>query len=124
MAAALHDNKRAKLIGVQSFGKGSVQTVIDLGDDTGLKLTVAKYYTPSGESINGKGVTPDFVVENPEDKTPGTKPDPKKDLQKNAALQFLKTGEFSSPKAAKKASKEDSDETDDTDNSEEADLHH
>lgn len=121
VAAALRDNKRAKIIGTQSFGKGSVQTVIDLGEDTGLKLTVAKYYTPSGESINGTGVKPDFIIENPEDKKSELRPDPKNDLQRQAAIQYLKTGRVS-VKPAKKSDLEDSSTTSDLD--QEADLHH
>lgn len=62
VAGALQDNKRAVLLGTQTFGKGSVQTVIDLGDGGGLKLTVARYYTPSGRSIQASGITPDIVV--------------------------------------------------------------
>src|SRR5262249_36144515 len=54
---------RALLIGTQTFGKGSVQSVYELADGSGLKLTVARYYTPSGRSIQEKGITPDVVVE-------------------------------------------------------------
>jgi carboxyl-terminal processing protease len=52
----LQDYKLATLVGETSFGKGSVQTVIELGQDMGLKLTIARYYTPSGRSIQEKGV--------------------------------------------------------------------
>lgn len=62
VAGALQDQKRAVLVGTQTFGKGSVQTVIELDDGSGLKLTIAKYYTPSGRSIQEKGVTPDIYV--------------------------------------------------------------
>ena len=62
VAGALHDNKRALLIGEKSFGKGSVQSVIPLGDGTGIKLTTAFYYTPSGRSIQAEGIDPDFKV--------------------------------------------------------------
>jgi len=64
VAGALKDNKRAILIGTKSFGKGSVQTIIPLGDKHGLKLTTALYYTPSGRSIQAKGLEPDILVEN------------------------------------------------------------
>src|SRR4051812_19918059 len=63
VAGALQDHKRAIIMGQPTFGKGSVQTVIELGQDIGLKLTIARYYTPSGRSIQEKGVQPDIVLE-------------------------------------------------------------
>ena len=63
VAGALQDHKRATIMGSQSFGKGSVQTVRPLGPDTGLKLTTALYYTPSGKSIQAKGIVPDVMVD-------------------------------------------------------------
>ncbi|GFE61602.1 S41 family peptidase [Geobacter sp. AOG2] len=63
VAGALQDHKRAIIMGTQSFGKGSVQTIIPLSDDSGLRLTTARYYTPKGRSIQAKGITPDIVVE-------------------------------------------------------------
>ena len=63
VAGALQDHKRAKIMGSQTFGKGSVQTVRPLGPDTGLKLTTARYYTPSGASIQAKGIIPDVMVD-------------------------------------------------------------
>ncbi len=62
VAAALQDHKRAVVVGERSFGKGSVQTLYGLDDGAGLKLTVARYYTPSGRSIHGSGVQPEVVV--------------------------------------------------------------
>ncbi len=62
VAGALKDNHRALLVGTKSFGKGSVQTVLPLDDKTGIKLTTAFYYTPSGRSIQAKGILPDIVV--------------------------------------------------------------
>lgn len=62
VAGALKDNKRAVILGTTSFGKGSVQTVLPLDEKTGIKLTTALYYTPSGTSIQAKGIVPDIVV--------------------------------------------------------------
>src|SRR5437660_1480806 len=67
VAGALQDHKRATVIGTQSFGKGSVQTIMPLGNNTAIKLTTARYYTPSGRSIQALGITPDVVVEDPTD---------------------------------------------------------
>jgi carboxyl-terminal processing protease len=63
VAGALQDHKRAIILGTQSFGKGSVQTIIPMSDDSGLRLTTARYYTPKGRSIQAKGITPDIVVD-------------------------------------------------------------
>ena len=62
VSGALQDHKRATLIGTRSFGKGSVQTIMPLGDDGALRLTTARYYTPSGRSIQAKGIEPDIQV--------------------------------------------------------------
>jgi carboxyl-terminal processing protease len=67
VAGALQDYNRAVLVGTQTFGKGSVQTIIPLSDGSGLRLTTAKYFTPKGRSIHGKGITPDIVVELPKE---------------------------------------------------------
>ena len=63
VAGALQDHQRAKVMGSQTFGKGSVQTVRPLGPDTGLKLTTARYYTPAGRSIQAKGIVPDILID-------------------------------------------------------------
>ena len=63
VAGALQDHKRATLMGSQTFGKGSVQTVRPLGPDTGIKITTARYYTPNGRSIQAKGIVPDVMVD-------------------------------------------------------------
>jgi len=65
VAGALQDHKRAVIMGEQTFGKGSVQTVLPLGNGTGIKLTTARYYTPGGRSIQAKGIEPDIPVEDP-----------------------------------------------------------
>src|SRR5437868_13484704 len=63
VSGALQDNKRALIAGQRTFGKGSVQSVVKLGDGSGLKLTVARYYTPSGISIQAEGIKPDIEIE-------------------------------------------------------------
>jgi carboxyl-terminal processing protease len=63
VAGALQDHKRAQILGTQTFGKGSVQTILPLTSNTAIKLTTARYYTPSGRSIQAKGIRPDFWVE-------------------------------------------------------------
>ncbi len=62
VSGALQDHKRATLIGTRSFGKGSVQTIMPLGQNGALRLTTARYYTPSGRSIQAKGIEPDMVI--------------------------------------------------------------
>ncbi|MFO1106970.1 MAG: S41 family peptidase [Amaricoccus sp.] len=71
VAGALQDHHRAVILGTQSFGKGSVQTIMPVQDDGALRLTTARYYTPSGRSIQALGIAPDIVVEQP---APGAKP--------------------------------------------------
>ena len=63
VAGALQDHKRAVVLGTQTFGKGSVQSILPLSNTTAIKLTTARYYTPAGRSIQAKGITPDFIVE-------------------------------------------------------------
>jgi len=81
VAEALQDNNRATILGTNTFGKGSVQTIIRLEDGSGLKLTTAKFYAPSGRSISEIGVTPDVIVEN----------DDSKDKQLDTAVEILKS---------------------------------
>jgi carboxyl-terminal processing protease len=104
VAGALQDWGRAVILGTQSFGKGSVQTIIPLTDGSGLRLTTAKYYTPKGRSIHGKGITPDILVEQPKVTAAATAPGVsaaaaapdspeemvKKDVQLQRALDLLK----------------------------------
>ena len=63
VAGALQDHKRATVLGTQTFGKGSVQSILPLTNNTAIKLTTARYYTPAGRSIQAKGITPDLIVE-------------------------------------------------------------
>src|SRR5213593_1565703 len=91
VAGALQDWGRAIVVGTQTFGKGSVQTIIPLSDGSGLRLTTAKYFTPKGRSIHGKGITPDIVVEAPkppaDQKPQPPSLDPMEDLKKDVQLQ-------------------------------------
>ena len=84
VAGALQDQERATIIGTQSFGKGSVQSVIPLGDGRGIKLTTAHYLTPSGRFIHGQGIEPDIIIEQIEQQ-PGSN-----DNQITRAVQLLK----------------------------------
>ena len=63
VAGALQDHKRAVIMGTQTFGKGSVQTILPLGNSTAIKLTTARYYTPNGRSIQAKGIVPDITLD-------------------------------------------------------------
>ncbi len=80
VAEALQDKKRAIILGTKTFGKGSVQSIIKLEDGSGLKLTTAKFYAPSGRSINQVGVIPDVIVEDSQGK----------DLQLERAKELIK----------------------------------
>jgi len=94
VAGALQDWGRAIVLGTQTFGKGSVQTIIPLTDGSGLRLTTAKYFTPKGRSIHGKGITPDIVVELPkvvaaaaDPAKPVVPPLPEEELKKDVQVQ-------------------------------------
>ena len=80
----MQDNGKAKIVGAQSYGKGSVQEVVNLTPDTILKITVAKWLTPNGTSISLKGLTPDYPVEMTQKDI-----DAKKDPQLNKAVELL-----------------------------------
>lgn len=91
LSGALSDWKRAVLLGEKTFGKGSVQTVVPLPDKAALKLTIARYYTPKGRVIEGKGLTPDIAVEQKEkDLLLEGKADMVKDTQLQRAVDLLK----------------------------------
>jgi carboxyl-terminal processing protease len=70
VAGALQDHKRATIMGSQTFGKGSVQTVRQLGSDTALKITTARYFTPNGRSIQAKGIMPDVLLDDTAEGSP------------------------------------------------------
>src|SRR5436190_2041629 len=100
VAGALQDHHRAVLIGTRSFGKGSVQTIIPLAGHGAMRLTTARYYTPSGRSIQARGIDPDIVVEAAKiakDEKPGDKKDDK----------TAKAGDKKDDKSAKKDDKKD-----------------
>ncbi|HSE94424.1 MAG TPA: S41 family peptidase [Methylomirabilota bacterium] len=98
VAGAIQDHGRGLILGTTTFGKGSVQTIIPLPDGSGLRLTTARYFTPKGRSIHGKGITPDIVIEpvreDPAAKPPATPPTEaelqKKDVQLQRAIELLK----------------------------------
>ncbi len=69
VAGALQDHKRAKILGIQSFGKGSVQTILPMNNGSAIKLTTARYFTPNGRSIQAKGIVPDIIVEDGSDQS-------------------------------------------------------
>lgn len=84
VAGAIQDTGSGKLVGVKTFGKGSVQRVIPLDNDSAVKITIAEYHTPKDRSIHGKGIDPDIVVEMPKDA------DAKTDPQLEKAIEILK----------------------------------
>lgn len=87
-AGAIQDHEAGTIVGTQTYGKGVVQQIFDLGDGTSVKLTIAEYFTPKGRSINGEGVTPDLEVEyEPDEK------DPEADNQLEAAAEAVKQAE-------------------------------
>jgi len=111
VSGAIQDHKRGLIVGTQSFGKGSVQTILPLGNGTAVKLTTARYYTPNGRSIQAKGITPDIVIEE------GTINDPDKhkdsmevheaDLQGHLSNNRDNTAAGNKPKADDKTGKTD-----------------
>ena len=102
VAGALRDNGRAKLLGTRTFGKGSVQTLVPLNNqNAALKLTTARYYTPSGQTIHEKGIEPDYEVEfaapekdESENSNQSIKETILEDNQVQAALELLKYGKL------------------------------
>ena len=90
LAGAMQDHKRAILVGSESYGKGSVQEVVDITPDTLLKITVAKWLTPNGNLITDKGLTPDYLVEfSKEPARAGGDSESEKDPQMDKAVELL-----------------------------------
>jgi len=83
VAAALQDHGRATIVGTQTFGKGTVQTWRELSNGGGIRVTIARWYTPDGRTIDGVGVTPDIIVE--QDASV-----PEADVQLEAAVDILR----------------------------------
>jgi len=106
VAGAIQDHGRGILVGTQTFGKGSVQTIIPLKDGSGLRLTTARYYTPSGRSIQAKGIVPDIIVKSsrPEEEKESVTPKlpAEKDLERH-----LMDAEKGGPKEKEKPKKEE-----------------
>jgi carboxyl-terminal processing protease len=90
VAGALQDHKRAVVLGTRTFGKGSVQTIIDLEDGSGLKLTIARYYTPNGRSIQEQGIDPDIAVQESAPRTARPKRKAKREVDLQGHLKHEK----------------------------------
>lgn len=104
VAGALQDHKRAVILGTRSFGKGSVQTIIPLPNQGALRLTTARYYTPSGRSIQAKGIDPDRLVTQPP--PDGAKPEDAPQLRSEADLPNHLQGEGEGENAAPRSAEE------------------
>jgi carboxyl-terminal processing protease len=102
VAGALQDHHRATLLGTQTFGKGSVQTILPLPNNQAVKLTTARYYTPSGRSIQAKGISPDIVVDDAADARVLLR---EADLQHHLSVEDDKSAGDASGKAAKPTEK-------------------
>ena len=105
VAGALQDHKRALILGTQSFGKGSVQTIIPMNDGAGLRLTTARYFTPNGTSIQATGITPDVILPAIETKENDTSKTPMKFLREKDLLHHLENG--SKPESEDEQTKEE-----------------
>jgi carboxyl-terminal processing protease len=100
VAGALRDHKRAVIVGTRSFGKGSVQNVIELPDHSAIKLTTALYYTPSGRSIQAEGIEPDVIVEQLDAQALARAKDESDQLREESLAQHLRSERSQSPAAA------------------------
>ncbi|MBK9021793.1 MAG: S41 family peptidase [Sulfuritalea sp.] len=113
VAGALQDHKRAIVMGTQTFGKGSVQTVLPLSNNAAIKLTTARYFTPSGRSIQAKGITPDIVVE--ESANGGSRERVREaDLERHLGGENEKAGEPAAKPQTKKDEKKGKDDAEDS----------
>jgi len=90
LTGAIKDYNMGKVVGTKTFGKGIVQTVLSIGDGSGIKITSAKYYTPSGVCIHGIGIEPDYIVELPEDLRTKLTLTQQEDIQLQKAIEVLK----------------------------------
>jgi carboxyl-terminal processing protease len=113
VAGALQDHERSLIVGTQTFGKGTVQTVIPLSDGSGLRITTAKYFTPNHRSIQEKGITPDIIVHDLNGSQPSKEKDPSFVREKDIVREF-KNGRDAHPaddsKKDEKKTTKDSDE--------------
>lgn len=103
VAGALQDHKRAVVLGTQTFGKGSVQTILPLNNGTAIKLTTARYFTPNGRSIQAKGITPDIIVE---DATITSNEEPKMEVREADLEKHLSNGKEDLSKSETKSKDE------------------
>ena len=106
VAGAIQDNGRGILLGTQTFGKGSVQTIFPLKDGSGMRLTTARYFTPNGRSIQAKGVVPDIVVKPLQPEEEKVAPVPKMPMEKDLGRHLIDT-EKEPPKEKEKPKKEE-----------------
>jgi carboxyl-terminal processing protease len=112
VAGALQDHKRAIIMGVKTFGKGSVQTILPLSSESALKLTTARYYTPSGKSIQAEGITPDIELESIEVAAIDRKFEPLKEANLSGHLENGNAKDKEKGKAKDKKGSEEAEEDD------------
>jgi carboxyl-terminal processing protease len=106
VAGAIQDHGRGIILGTQTFGKGSVQTIFPLKDGSGLRLTTARYYTPNGRSIQAKGIVPDIIVKLSQPEEEKVSPPPKQITEKDLERHLIDIGK-EPPKEKEKPRKEE-----------------
>ncbi len=121
VAGAIQDHGRGILLGMQTFGKGSVQTIFPLKDGAGLRLTTARYFTPNGRSIQAKGITPDITVKPLQPEEEKITPVPKQPMEKDLERHLIDM-EKEPPKEKEKPKKEEVKEKQPVDNQRERAL--